>query len=193
MHIELSVNGPLKVAWGDAFPIACELDPDMAALEQAVNSGDARSVGGVALDQLCSRLKVESRAAIGGLFAAITLRVTPDGSPLISGSIGDEDGFTSVAFDPVERAVLYSATRHIFKTAPVLGGDATVSGDIQLLMKVTGNDPDEASVAAALVVVAAGALVLLPVAEWVAGSELASGVGAGVRELLIRLFQVAAQ
>lgn len=43
IRIELSLNGPLKVAWSDAFPLACEVSPDMAALEAAVASGAARA------------------------------------------------------------------------------------------------------------------------------------------------------
>jgi peptidoglycan hydrolase-like protein with peptidoglycan-binding domain len=192
IRAELSMNGPLQVAWGDAYPIACELAPDMAALEAAVASGVARTIGGVALDQLCSRLKVESRAAIGSMFAAITLRVGIDGAPIIGGSIGDEQGFTSLQFDPVERAVIYTATRNVERAQPVTGGEARVSGSVQLELKVTTTDGDSASVVAALVTVAAVGVVLFPVAEWAAGSELVSGLGAGVRELLVRLFRIPA-
>ncbi|HEV7647665.1 MAG TPA: hypothetical protein VGP26_05860 [Actinophytocola sp.] len=188
IRIDLSVNGPIKVSWDDTFPLACDLAPDLAALQAALASGAARVVGGVVLDTLCSRLKAESRAAIGSMFAAVSLRVGLDGTPLIAGSIGDEDSFQSIAFDPVERAVIYTATKHIFKHHPVTGGDVQLTGDIQLELKVTSAvTEEEASLVAALVAALAFGLVLFPVAQWAAGSEVAAGVGQGVKELLLRL------
>jgi hypothetical protein len=187
VRIDLSVNGPLKVSWGGTFPLACDIAPDLAALEAALASGVARQVGGVALDTLCARLKAESRAAIGSMFAAVSLRVGLDGTPLIAGSIGDDDSFQSVAFDPVERAVIYTANKHIVRTHPVTGGSVEVTGDIQLELKVTAAVTDEASVVAALVAALAFGVVLFPVVEWAAGSEIGAGVGQGVKELLLRL------
>ena len=62
--MELSLNGPVKVAWSNAFPLACEISLDFAAIESAVASGAARAIGGAALDQLCSKVKMESRALL---------------------------------------------------------------------------------------------------------------------------------
>ncbi|MFD0599460.1 hypothetical protein ACFQZ4_49985 [Catellatospora coxensis] len=187
VRVELSVTGPLKVDWSGAYPLACEIAPDLAALEAALASGVARTVGGVVLDQLCSRLKAESRVAIGDMFAAVTVRLGLDGTPQLGGSIGDEQGFNSVAVDPVERAVIYTGTRRILRTHPVTGGAVQLSGDIALELKIIMTDGEEASVVTALLALAVAAVVLLPVAAWAAGSELTSGLGAGVRQILIRL------
>ncbi|MEU7821714.1 hypothetical protein [Catellatospora sp. NPDC049133] len=187
VRVELSVTGPLKVDWSGAYPLACEIAPDLAALEAAVASGVARTIGGVALDQLCSRLKIESRAAIGAMFAAVSVRVGLDGTVQLGGSIGDEQGFTSIAFDEAERAVIYTMTRRVLRTHPVTGGAVQISGDLAIELKIITQDGSEASVVAALIAVAAVAVVLLPVAEWAAGSEFVSGLGTGVRQILIRL------
>jgi hypothetical protein len=98
------VNGPLKVAWSqEAYNLGCEVSPDFKALDTAVASGSARAIGGVALDQLCSRLRSESREAIGSLFAAVSISTGLDGTPRIGGTIGDETAFLRVEFEPVER------------------------------------------------------------------------------------------
>jgi hypothetical protein len=191
VHIELSVQGPMKVDWGATYPIACALSPlDMGVLQSGIATGSARTIGGAALDALCSRIKVESRAAIGNMFAAVTLQVGLDGAPVLGGSIGDATSFQSVAFDPAARAVIYRATKTVFRTEPVLGGSVTLSGGITLELKVTAaEEQTEASVVAALLAAVVGGVVLLPLAEWVAGSAVgsASGVGAGVRQVLLRL------
>jgi hypothetical protein len=161
--------------------------PNIAALEAAVASGAARAVGGVALDTLCSQLKAESKAAIGSLFAAVSLRVGLDGTPIIGGSIGDEQSFQSVGFDPVEQAVIYTATKHVLTNHSVTGGDVEITGDIQLQLKVTAAATDEASVAAALAVIAIGTIVLLPVAAWAATPPVEAGVGTGLSQILVRL------
>lgn len=187
IRVELSVNGPFKVSWGDAFPLACQVAPDIKALEQAVASGLARNIGGVALDSLCTRIKAESRAAVAGLFAGISLRVGVDGTPIIGGTIGDDQEFQTIAFDAAEGALIYTATRRVLVPQSVTGGEAQVSGDIQLELKVIGTGGDEASIAAALAVaVGLGFVVLAPVAEW-AVSSAAAGLGQGVRQILVRL------
>ncbi|MDT9696956.1 hypothetical protein [Streptomyces sp. P17] len=91
IHMELWVNGPLKVSWShEAYTLGCEVSPDFKALEEAVASGSARAIGGVALDQLCSRLRTESQDAIGSLFAAASVSTGLDvrtgkysGDPLV--------------------------------------------------------------------------------------------------------------
>lgn len=187
IRIELSINGPVKVAWSNAFPLACQMSPDFAALESAVASGAARAIGGAALDQLCSQVKLESRASIGRMFSAISLKVGLDGVPILGGSIGDEQGFTSLEFDPIGRALIYKVTRRLQQAFPVTGGETQVSGGVELQLKVTTQDDDQASAIAALVTIVAVGVVLFPVAEWAAGSEVVGGLGAGARQLIIRL------
>ncbi len=68
-----------------------------------------------------------------------------------------------------------------------------VSGNVQVEFKVISEEAEEASVVAALVAAVALGVVLAPVAEWAAGSELAAGVGAGVRQLIVCLFPVVAR
>ncbi|MDT0447791.1 hypothetical protein [Streptomyces hesseae] len=189
IHMELWANGPLKVAWTkQAYDLGCEVSPDFEALDKAVASGSARTIGGVALDQLCTRLRSESRSAIGNLFAAVSISGGPDGTPRIGGTIGDETAFLRVDFDPVERAVIYTASIHVFKSQTVTEGEAQVSGDLQVQLRITtATEQDyEASVAAALAVLAIAAVVLGPVAEWI-GSQAVSGLGQGVRQILTRI------
>lgn len=188
IRVELFISGPMKVSWGNTFPLACALSPNFAALEGAVASGVARNIGGAALDNLCSQLKVESRTSVGNMFAAISLRVGLDGTPIIGGSIGNDQSFQSLSFDPVERAVVYSATMKLLTLQPVTGGNVEVSGAVQVELKVTGNGGDEASIVANFVVVAtAGFIVLAPAAAWVTSSAVISGIGQGVSELLVLL------
>ncbi|WP_432123679.1 hypothetical protein [Streptomyces sp. C10-9-1] len=188
IHMELWVNGPLKVSWSkEAYDMGCEVSPDFKALDSAVASGSARTVGGVALDQLCSRLRSESRGAIGELFAAVSIGTGLDGTPRIGGTIGDETAFLRVEFDLVERAVIYTGNMHVFKSQTVTEGEAQVSGDLQVQLKITTGEQDyAASAAAALAVLAIAVVVLAPSAAW-AGGTVVSGLGSGVRELLIRV------
>ncbi|MDQ0847087.1 hypothetical protein [Streptomyces sp. V1I6] len=186
--MEFWVNGPLKVAWSqEAYNLGCEVSPDFKALDTAVASGSARAIGGVALDQLCSRLRSESREAIGSLFAAVSISTGLDGTPRIGGTIGDETAFLRVEFEPVERTVIYTGSVHVFKTHPVTQGEAQMSGDLQVQLRITTQAEEyEASVATAVAVLAIGAVFLAPTAAWV-GSGLFSGVGAGVKEVLVRV------
>lgn len=191
LHMELWVNGPLKVSWSqEAYNVGCEVAPDFGALDTAVASGSARVIGGVALDQLCSRLRSESRAAIGSLFAAVSIGAGPDGTPRIGGTIGDETAFLRVEFEPVERTVIYTGSVPVFKSHPVTQGEAQVSGDLQVQLRITtGAEDYAASVATALAVLAVGAVFLAPTAAWVGGGLFSalSGVGAGVKEVLVRV------
>lgn len=178
----------MKVSWGNTFPLACAVSPNFSALEAAVASGVARTVGGAALDNLCSQLKVESRASIGNMFAAISLRVGLDGTPVIGGSIGSDQSFQSLSFDPVQGAIIYSATMKLLTLQPVTGGNVKVSGAVQAELKVTGNGGDQASIIANLVVAgAAGFIVLAPAVTWASSSTAIAGIGQGVSELLILL------
>lgn len=188
VRVELWVNGPLKVSWSQqAYDLGCEVSPDFKALDAAVASGTARAIGGAALDQLCSRLRSESRAAIGSLYEAVSLRVGLDGTPRIGGTIGDETAFLRVEFDPAERALIYTGSMRVFKSQPVTEGEAQVSGDLRVQLKIiTHQDDFEASVGAAVAVLATGAVFLAPAAAWVGGA-LVSGLGAGVREILVRI------
>lgn len=188
IHMELWVNGPLKVAWShEAYNLGCEVSPDFKALDEAVASGSARAIGGVALDQLCSRLRSESRDAIGSLFAAVSVSTGLDGTPRIGGTIGDETAFLRVEFEPVERTVIYTGSVPVFKSQPVTAGEAQVSGDLQVQLRIrTGEEDQAASVATALAVLAIGAVLLAPTAAWVSGA-FASGVGADVMEILVRV------
>jgi hypothetical protein len=188
IHMELWVNGPLKVAWSrEAYNLGCEVSPDFKALDTAVASGSARAIGGVALDQLCSRLRSESREAIGSLFAAVSISTGLDGTPRIGGTIGDETAFLRVEFEPVERTVIYTGSVRVFKTHPVTQGEAQMSGDLQVQLRITTQAEEyEASVATAVAVLAIGAVLLAPTAAWV-GSGLFSGVGTGVKEVLVRV------
>lgn len=190
MRMELWVNGPVKVAWSkEAYDLGCEVSPDFAAMNSAVASGSARAIGGVALDQLCSRVKSEARGAVGTLFSAVSVSVGPDGTPRIGGTIGDDTAFLRVEFEPAERTVIYTGSVHVFKSHPVTEGEAQLSGDLQVQLRITtGEEEFTASVAAAIAVLAAAAVVLLaPVAQWAAGSEFVSGLGAGVNQLLVRI------
>ncbi|MFK0124282.1 hypothetical protein ACIQSP_13285 [Streptomyces nigra] len=111
-RMELRVDGPLKVSWSRvAYTLGCEVSPDFKALDEAVASGSARAIGGVALDQLCSRLRTESRDAIGSLFAAVSVSTGLGGTPRIGCPIGDETTFLRVEFEPVERTVIYTGAR----------------------------------------------------------------------------------
>ncbi|MEV0174627.1 hypothetical protein AB0I00_26350 [Streptomyces sp. NPDC050803] len=188
IHMELWVNGPLKVSWShEAYTLGCEVSPDFKALDEAVASGSARAIGGVALDQLCSRLRAESKDTIGSLFAAVSLSTGLDGTPRLGGTIGDETAFLRVEFDPVERTVIYTGSVHVLKSHPVTAGEAQVSGDLQVQLRITtGAEDQAASVATALAVLAIGAIVLAPTAAWVGGA-IASGIGAGVKEILVRV------
>ncbi|SNX55714.1 hypothetical protein SAMN06272735_0140 [Streptomyces sp. TLI_55] len=188
LHMELWVNGPVKVAWShEAYNLGCEVSPDFKALDTAVASGSARAIGGVALDQLCSRLRAESREAIGSLFAAVSIGTGLDGTPRIGGTIGDETAFLRVEFEPVERTVIYTGSVPLFKSHPVTQGEAQVSGDLQVQLRITtGAEDYAASVATALAVLAIGAVFLAPTAAWVGGA-IVTGVGEGVAEVLVRV------
>ncbi|MCX4580980.1 hypothetical protein OHB41_49400 [Streptomyces sp. NBC_01571] len=188
IHMELWVNGPLKVAWSqDSYNLGCEVSPEFKALDEAVASGSARAIGGIALDQLCSRLRSESKEAIGSLFAAVSIGTGLDGTPRIGGTIGDDTSFLRVEFDPVERAVIYTGSVHVFKSHPVTQGEAQVSGDLQVQLRITtGAEDYAASVATALAVLAIGAVFLVPTAAWL-GSAIVSGLGTGVREIIVRV------
>jgi hypothetical protein len=188
IHMELWVNGPLKVAWShQAYNLGCEVSPDFKALDEAVASGSARVIGGVALDQLCSRLRTESREAIGSLFAAVSVSTGLDGTPRIGGTIGDETAFLRVEFEPVERTVIYIGSVPVFRSHPVTAGEAQISGDLQVQLRITtGAEDFSASVATAVAVLAIGAVFLAPTAAWVGGA-IASGVGGGVKEILVRV------
>jgi hypothetical protein len=192
IRVELSVQGPVKVDWGSTYPIACFMSPDLATMQTAVTSGVARNIGGAALDGLCSKLKLESRAAVGKLFSAISLQVGWNGAPVLAGSIGDGVSFQSIAWDPVERAVLYRTTKQVVQTQPALGGSVQLTGSLTLELKVTVEEQDhEASVVAALVVAVAAGIVLAPAAEWAAVEATAAGLSNGVTQIIARLTTVA--
>jgi hypothetical protein len=166
---------------------------DGFSAQAAVASGAARAVGGAALDGLCSRFKVESKQAVGSMFAGISLSLGADGTPVLGGSIGTDTQVISVAFDPVEQAVIYEATKHVLQHAPTLGGEVLLSGDLQLRVKVTSAVPEfEASVATLVALLAVGAIVMSLVEAWAAGGASVSGVGAGARQLILRLGPVPA-
>ncbi|MEU7428167.1 hypothetical protein [Streptomyces sp. NPDC040750] len=189
IHIELWVKGPVKVAWSkEAYALGCEVSPDFATMESAVASGSARAIGGAALDQLCSRVKSEARGAVGALFSGVSVSVGPDGTPRIGGTIGDETAFLRVEFEPAERTVIYTGSVHVFQSHPVTDGEAQLSGDLQVQLRITTGEEDyTASLAAAVAVLAAAVVLLAPVAQWAAGSEFVSGLGAGVDQLLVRI------
>lgn len=118
------------------------------------------------------------------MFAAVSLKVGTDGVPALGGSIGDEQGFTSLEFNPFERSLLYKVTRRLLKVSPVIGGEAQIVGDVELRLKITTQADDEASaVAAVIAIMAAGVVILSSV--WAAAG--AAGLGAGVRQILIRV------
>jgi hypothetical protein len=188
VRVELSVQGPIKVDWAAAFPAACAVSPDFFALQASVASGVARNIGGQALDALCSKVKLESRAAIGNMFAAVSLQLDANQTPVLGGSIGDSTSFQSVAWDPVARAVIYRATKSVLRFEPVTGGTAKLTGSIAMELKFTATQEQfQASVVAALVVAVAAGVVLWPVAEFLASGEVAAGAGSVVRQVLIRL------
>ena len=109
--VEVSASGPIKVQWGASFPVTCELIPDIGAVDAAVKSGDARAIGGAALDNLCGRLKLESSAAVADLFMRVSLTVSPDGGLILGGSIGDGTTFHSVSFDAADGSISYTGYR----------------------------------------------------------------------------------
>lgn len=187
IHMELWVNGPLKVSWShDAYNLGCEVSPDFTALDAAVASGSARAIGGVALDQLCSRLRFESKGAIDSLFKSVSISTGLDGTPRIGGTIGDDTAFLRVEFEPVERTVIYTGSVPVFKTHPVTEGEAQVSGDLQVQLRITTGEEDyAASVATAVAVLAIGAVFLAPTAAWLGSTAV--GVGADVKEILVRV------
>lgn len=189
IRIELSASGPLKVSWGSTYPIACQLSPDLAALEAAVASGAARTIGGAALNTLCHRLKVESQQAIAGMFSSVSLSVGLDGTPVLGGSIGDGTRFQSISADPIERSVTYSAVKSIVKSQPVLGGDVQISGSVTLTLKVTAEDPDgEASVVVLLVGLVVGGHIVMAAAGGLAAGLGAVGEAAAIsKEVVVRV------
>ena len=187
--VEVSASGPIKVQWGASFPVTCELIPDIGAVDAAVKSGDARAIGGAALDNLCGRLKLESSAAVADLFMRVSLTVSPDGGLILGGSIGDGTTFHSVSFDAADGSISYTGTTRINSPSPVPGGEVQVSGFLQTRVKITPSDggADQASVIASLVVLAAAGVLLTPVIEVAEIAESLSVIGAGARQLILRL------
>lgn len=187
--VEVSASGPIKVQWGASFPATCELIPDIGAVDAAVKSGDARAVGGAALDNLCGRLKLESSAAIADLFMRVSLTASPDGGVILGGSIGDGTTFHSVSFDAGDGSISYTGTTRITSPSPVPGGEVQVSGILQTRVKITPSDggADQASVIASLVVLAAAGVLLTPVIEAGEIAETLTTIGAGARQIILRL------
>lgn len=186
--IELSVVGPLSVSWEGAYPVACATSPDFAALEAAVATGAARTIGAEALSNLCNRIQLESKAAIGNLFAAVTLSIGLDGTATIGGSIGDGFSAVGVSFDPVQRAIIYTGDIAILRPQPVTGGEAKLSGKLRAEIKVSAQqDSFEASLTTVAVLFLAGVIVLRPVIVGLGVGGSVPAISEGVREVIARL------
>jgi hypothetical protein len=191
--IELSVQGPIKVSWTGAYPIACVTSPDFAALEAAVASGAARAIGASALNNLCSQLQLESKASVGSLFASVRLAVGFDGSLMMTGSLGNDFTATSLSFDPIERAIIYDGDIKVLETRPVTGGDATLTGKLRARVKIKSQDNDfEASLATAIAVTAAGAVFLSPVIVGLGIEASVPAISEGVKDVMIAVVRVLA-
>jgi peptidoglycan hydrolase-like protein with peptidoglycan-binding domain len=187
--VEVSASGPIKVQWGATFPATCELIPDIGSVDTAVKSGDARVIGGAALNNLCGRLKLESSTAVADLFMRVSLTMSPDGELILGGSIGDGTTFHSISFDAADSSISYTGTTRINSPSSVPGGDVQVSGAVQTRVKLTPTDggADQASIIASLVVLAAAGVLLTPVVEVGEIAELLGTIGAGATEIIFRL------
>jgi hypothetical protein len=186
IEIELTVLGPIKVSWEGSYPVACTVSPEFAALEAAVASGAARAIGASAFSSLCSRLELESKAAVGSLFASISLSIGVDGTAQLTGSIGNGFTATSMSFDPIERSITYSGDITVFETRVVTGGDATLSGKLRARIKITTReDAFEASIAVLLTVAVAGAFLLAPVIAGLGIEASVPAVSEGVKDVVV--------
>ncbi len=154
-----------------------------------MKSGSARAIGGAALDNLCGRLKLESSAAVADLFMRVSLTVSPDGGLILGGSIGDGATFHSVSFNAADGSVSYTGTTRINSPSPVPGGEVQVAGSLQTQVKITPLDGgvDQASVIASLAVLVAAGVLLTPAIEVEEVAELLTTIGAGARQLILRL------
>lgn len=189
LRIELNVIGPLKVSWDGAYPIACVANPNFAALEAAVASGAARWVGAEALRSLCSQIQLESKAAVGSLFAGVTASFDAAGSVQIKGTIGDGFNATSIGWLPAERAIFYDGDLPILQTRPVTGGQATIAGRLRVRVTIkTNNDDYAASLATLAVLAVTGIIALSPLIPGLGAAGAAEGaVGQGIPEVVGRL------
>lgn len=191
--IELSVHGPIKVSWTGAYPVACITSPDFAALEAAVASGVARTIGAAALNNLCSQLQLESKASVGSLFASIGLTVGLDGTLMLTGTLGNDFAANSLSWDPIERAIIYDGDIKVLETRPVTGGDAKLTGKLRARVKIKSQDNEfEASLATLITVTAAGAVFLSPVIAGLGIEASVPAISAGVKDVMILVSRVLA-
>ncbi len=185
----MRVKGPMKVDWGNALPFAVIADANTAALQTKVDNGTAITTSGVTLADESAKLQVESRVAIGTLFAAVKLGFDTSGAPTLGGSLGDTEGFVTVTWDPMDRAAVFEAERNILRFIPTsFGADVTLTGKLFIQLKIKAQDAEEpASVVAHLAVVLPalylGGVVITSVIE-LAGAE---AVYALARQALIKL------
>jgi hypothetical protein len=187
--IELNVTGPIKVSWDGAYPIACVTNPQFAALEAAVASGVARTVGAAMLKNLCAQIQIESRAAIGSLFAGVTATFGPTGALQLKGTIGDGFVSTSVGWLPAERAIFVDGDLPVLQTRPVTGGQATLKGTLRVRVIIKTNNNDyAASLGTVIALAAIGAIALAPIIAGLgAAGASTEAVGGGVTQILLRL------
>ncbi|WP_277369613.1 hypothetical protein [Rhodococcus rhodochrous] len=188
-RVEMTISGPIKVQWGEGYPVAIELSQDLQALDEAVKSGSARDLGAAALDTLSYRLKVESSTAVASLFTKISVTIALDGSLAIGGSIGDGTTFYSLSFDPDDRSMIFSGSTKVDKRVDALGGEVRLTGALQITAKFTpdqGGD-DEASALASLIVLAGAGALLVSVMSEAAIVDQLTKVGIGVREIVLRI------
>lgn len=188
--MELKTTGSLKVDWGNALPFAVAVSPTTASLQTKVDNGVVQSTPAVKLAEDSAEMQQESRVAIGTLFAAVTVGMGVNGAPVLGGSIGNAEGFLSVSWDPLARAIVYRGERQVFTTVVTrFGGVVTITGRLRVELKVTsGLVADEASVVAALAVaVALGYVVIPPVLAIEGGGALLAIIGRGLMKLVPRV------
>jgi hypothetical protein len=180
VRVTMAFSGVLSGAWGPSFGLACLSSPQFSALDQAVKSGNARRIGGTALDQACGELRAQTRMAANGLFSAVSISANQAGTFSVTGSLGDQWRQVSMGF-VFPNTVTATGSITIAKDVPLpaIGGNVKFTGTLACTITVMFRDqlpPDEASVLANLaVVLIAGRVVLAPLAPWIARAVTIEG------------------
>jgi hypothetical protein len=172
VRVVVSFSGILTGSWGQSFGLACVSSPALSALDQAVKSGDARRIGGTALDQACHELRAQTRFAANQLFSAVSISSNIPGVFKVSGSMGDQWRQVSIGFE-FPNTIVATGSVTISKSVPLttLGGDVLLSGTLACTIKAMLRDPippDEASVGALIAVLIVGGVLVSPAAAWIA-------------------------
>ena len=179
VRVTATFSGTITGSWGASIGPACVASPSIYALERAVASGDVRRLGATALDQACNELRAQTRFAANGLFSSVAIAWDGVGAFRVSGSLGDQWRQLSIGLElPNTLIATGSITVSEAVPLPALGSAVNFSGTMAMTIKVMLRDPsspDEASLLANVAAVfVAGAIVLGPLAAWIAGATSAA-------------------